>query len=64
MEVGRIAMNVQVLIETAQAMAAGGNGLLEMDENNGTRNQRFASARHPANGRDAARQYSAVMEAR
>ncbi len=37
-------MNVQALIETAQAMVADGKGLLAMDESNGTCNQRFASA--------------------
>jgi fructose-bisphosphate aldolase class I len=40
-------MNVQALIETAQALVAGGKGLLAMDESNGTCNQRFASAGIP-----------------
>jgi len=37
-------MNLQALIETAQAIVAGGKGLLAMDESNDTCNQRFASA--------------------
>ena len=40
-------MNLQALIDTAQAMVAGGKGLLAMDESNGTCNQRFASAGIP-----------------
>lgn len=40
-------MNLQALIETAQAMVADGKGLLAMDESNGTCNQRFASAGIP-----------------
>ena len=37
-------MNTRALIETAQALVAGGKGLLAMDESNGTCNRRFASA--------------------
>lgn len=40
-------MNLQALTHTAQAMVAGGKGLLAMDESNGTCNQRFASAGIP-----------------
>jgi len=40
---GRIAMNLQAMINTAKAMVAGGKGLLAMDESIGTCNQRFAS---------------------
>jgi fructose-bisphosphate aldolase class I len=40
-------MNMQALIETAQAMVGNGKGLLAMDESNGTCNQRFASAGIP-----------------
>ncbi len=36
-------VNLQALIETAQALLAGGKGLLAMDESDGTCNRRFAS---------------------
>ena len=36
-------MNLQALIDTAQAMVADGKGLLAMDESSGTCNRRFAS---------------------
>lgn len=36
-------MNLQALIDTAQAMLADGKGLLAMDESSGTCNRRFAS---------------------
>ena len=40
-------MNAQKLIDTAQALFAGGKGLLAMDESTGTCNKRFAEAGIP-----------------
>jgi fructose-bisphosphate aldolase class I len=44
---GKRGMNLQALTETAQALVAGGKGLLAMDESIGTCNQRFAIAGIP-----------------
>ena len=42
-------MNTQTLIDTSEAMVAGGKGLLAMDESNPTCNKRFAKWGIPQN---------------